>query len=287
MTEPSIDISHSSFKSFTHSSNGGVIYINNKKISVFSCLFASCSSETYDGGCMYCISPIKIITSKNCILDCIAKNGQFIFSSMSSSIYSSLEMNHTISFNCTGNERAVCHLTKTNLISRYYNSSSCNPKIRCNIALYTITKSNSAYYQIFNCINDILYSVCSGQDDNELTYTNIINNTKRAGDCALIHINSQSGSLVVDHFCSYLNNHKIFQSYSGSLTIKNFMGNSFSCFGDGEKITSNIITNDSYVLETLFARRNICNIYQRCKSKRVRCTTHSSFVLFMLMLIVY
>lgn len=280
------EVSNAVFNKFSTSSNGGVFNINKDiPFSACFCYFSSCTVGTCDGGCIYFSSSKTLITSNNCIFSCIASNGQFLYS-IGPSTYANLELNNTVSQDCSGTGRAVCYLKNTNILSRKYNSSFCSSGVHCNVGVHECARSNSSYYQFYRNPNDILYNVNAGGSDHVFSFALFVNNTLRAGECGYIHFNSPvTASITTNYIYAFSNSHKIFNQYKGTIIVNNFFGDEFSSTGTGTIKTSNIKEDKNFVYTTFFAKKLICN------EKSIKCISlvprrRSSFNMLALVIVI-
>jgi hypothetical protein len=271
MTENLCSVVDSKFINFSSQTNGGAIYLNQtKELQVFRCFFVRCSTnESYYGGGIYFESSKNLITVRNCASECVSNVGFFIF--VQGAVDANVNINETMTTNCSGEEHTVCFIQTSDLYSRMYNSSFCYSKIHHNFESYHNKVTNSMFHQYYKNNQDIVYGANSDGENHRLSHACLIMNGRSNGRFGYIHTNWYNNEvLTVNDLYAYGNDDvvAIASPLQGKIVINNFTGDKpLTYTGSGQFVTDNVIINSSFVMTTLFKNILLCEVNAKCTLK--------------------
>jgi hypothetical protein len=272
MTENLCSIVDSKFFDLSSSqANGGAIYLKQaKELQVIRCFFVRCSTDqSYNGGCIYFESSKNLITVRNCASECVSNVGFYIF--VQGAANANVNINETMTTNCSGEGHSVCRVIISDLFSRLYNSSFCRSKPHHNFVSFQCQITNSMFHQYYKNNQDIVYTVNSGGENHKLSYACLIMNGRSNGNYGYIHINFYDNEvLTVNYLYAYGNDNAvaIASPLQGKIIINNFTGDKPLTYnGGGQLITNSFRINSSFVMTTLFKNVLVCEINAKCTLK--------------------
>jgi hypothetical protein len=261
------DIVGSKFVNFSSEAHGGALCLKQTiSLQVFFCTFFRCVTvQSCHGGGIYVQSSKSIVACRNCIYECSAGYGHFMYVNGVSN--PNVFINETMNTKCYGDHSVYFSYAAT-LCSRIYNSSYCSAKIHGNLGTHITSKTDSAFQQYFNNSIDIVYSIYAGGENHKLSHVCLITNGRSRGRDGYIHTNSPSSvGLTVNYLYAYGNDPAvtIVQPLVGSsmIVVNNFTGDVFNYCGNGRISTSNIIKT-GVVMTTLFKDILVCEKITEC-----------------------
>jgi hypothetical protein len=271
MTENLCSIVDSKFFDLSSSqTNGGAIYLKQvKELQVIRCFFVRCSTDqSYNGGCIYFESSKNLITVRNCVSECVSNNGYFIFAQ--GAVDANVNINETMTTNCSGDGHTVCRVLTSDLYSRMYNSSFCR-SIYNNVASLYNKVTNSMFHHYYKNNNDIAYTAASGGENHKLSHACLIMNGCYNGYFGYIHTNYYDNEvLTVNYLYAYGNDNAVAIAcpLRGKIVINNFTGDKPLTYnGGGQLITNSVRIDSSFVMTTLFKNLLVCEINAKCTLK--------------------